>query len=460
MSTEIRSFLPFEAPTIGPSSPTGSTKEYRSLFDDSILALVRESTAMDVVKSLAPAKKALEAAENTTPTERAVWLDSIAHEIESSEMEIARSEALFEGLPVSFVLEKSVRPTIALFRNLARSLAAATDDVVRRPTGLVSIIAPGSLAFRSIGDRLGPALAAGNAVFVKVPSSSPISASLWARVLTEVPSGLVSLFVGSGRDIGSLLVSHPSIRAVTFAGSADVGGRVVATAASSGKKLQISAGVKNGLLLHSEADLANLPTILRASLIAPGRLGWSLGRIFVTEPRAEEFFARTEELLANLEPLTSPDGDSPWTPLSAGEKDRLEGHLGQARGERAKVAMGGPGPETHARPVLIRDLTNCSPLQLEELDSPALIVNTVKYAHEMAKWTNTGDYGFCASVWGPSEKVAALGKKLNVGRVWLNDWMEGPGAFAGWRKSFFGNPDFDWDGTFFSDVRPLTEAFG
>src|SRR5690606_25450130 len=131
-------------------------------------------------------------------------------------------------------------------------------------------------------------------------------------------------------------------------------------------------------------DLENLPRMLEGVVTGSGRLGWNLSRVFMTETTAETFFARAPELLRGVE--------------------------------------------------LTRDLTNCSPLQLEELDRPLVLASTVKYVHEMAKWTNTGDYGFCASIWGSEEKARSLAEKLHVGRVWINGWMDGDDAFAGWKK--------------------------
>lgn len=447
MTADLSSFLHNGFQTLEAPRP------FRSPFDGSDIAWVQDAGPLQVVQSLAPAKKALEAADALTLADRAVWLESLASALSRKEADFALQEALFEGFPAAFVLEKSIRPVVRLLERTAAELRASKEDGLSHRTGLIAVVVGGPLAFRSIGERLVPALAAGNAVLVKAPSSSPVVARLWGELLQKspVPQGLVQIFVGA-RDVASLLVSHPSVHGVSFAGRPETLRALLPSTVASLKKTQFSGGVKNGSLIQADADFAKLPRILEGSLIGAGRLGWGLSRVFVTESRAEEFFSAARAYLETLEPLRGPDGDSPWTPLTPGQAERLSSQLRQAGDEKAKVIRrdGGTGP------VLLRDLTNCSTLQLEELDSPLLIVNTVKYAHEMAKWTNTGDYGFCASVWGGDEAARRLAAKLNVARVWINGWMEGEGAFAGWRKSFFGNPDFHWRGSFYSDVKTLT----
>lgn len=432
----------------------GSGRDARSPFDGSVIATVLEAGPLNVIQSLAPAKKALEAADALGPADRAAWLEKMAAALEEKENEFADREALFEGLPSFFVLEKSIRPVARLLRRIADELKSSATESLHR-TGLIAVLTGGPLAFRTIGERLIPALAAGNAVLVKVPSSSPVTAKLWGDLLalSGAPAGLAQLFLGPGKEIGALLASHPSIHAVSFAGRPETMRTLLPSAAQTLKKAQFSGGVKNSSLCLADADFSRLPEILFGSLVGGGRLGWGLSRIFVTEARAEEFFSAARSYLESLEPLRDPGGRSPWTPISPSQLDLTNRQLEQAAQEKAKFLRRGDSPSS---PVLLRDLTNCSTLQLEELHSPLLIVNTVKYAHEMAKWTNTGDYGFCASLWGGDEAARRLGAKLNVARVWVNGWLEGEGGFAGWRKSFFGNPDFRWQGSFYSDVKTLT----
>lgn len=431
--------------------------DLHSPFDNSVIASLPCAGPMDFVQALAPAKKALEESAKASSEIRARWLTAIADELHVRETEFARREALFEGLPASFVLEKSIRAAEKTFRMLAAELKTASD-ANRASTGLMTILVQGGLATRVIAERLAPAIAAGNAIFLAVPASSASAFSIWTEVSASLPPGLVNVLFATD-ETHTMMASHPSVRAVSFSGRPEVAAKFAAAAAPSFKKLQISGGAKNGLLIHPEADLSKFSEMMEGVLVGAGRLPWSLTRIFATESHVNEITERIQAMWSRIEPLTAVDGDSRWTPSPRATLANLEAARATLVSDHAKVVAGGDGVgEFHVRPLVVRDLTNCSALQLEDVAAPLVILNSVKYVHEMAKWTNTGDYAFAASLWGPADKAANLAAKLDVGRVWINGWLEGGEAFAGWKKSFFGISDFRWNGGFYSDVRTLTEG--
>ncbi|PLX90501.1 MAG: aldehyde dehydrogenase (NADP(+)) [Desulfuromonas sp.] len=81
------------------------------------------------------------------------------------------------------------------------------------------------LAFSVAGGDTASAFAAGCPVLVKGHSSHPGTSELVAQALakavkkTGLPAGVFSLLMGSGREVGSALVSAPEVKAVGFTGS-------------------------------------------------------------------------------------------------------------------------------------------------------------------------------------------------------------------------------------------------
>jgi len=81
------------------------------------------------------------------------------------------------------------------------------------------------LAFSVAGGDTASALAAGCPVLVKGHSSHPGTSELVAQAIaraarsTAMPAGVFSLLMGSGREVGSALVSAPEVKAVGFTGS-------------------------------------------------------------------------------------------------------------------------------------------------------------------------------------------------------------------------------------------------
>ena len=81
------------------------------------------------------------------------------------------------------------------------------------------------LAFSVAGGDTASAFAAGCPVLVKGHSSHPGTCELVAQAIdraiksTGMPSGVFSLLMGSGREVGTALVSAPEVKAVGFTGS-------------------------------------------------------------------------------------------------------------------------------------------------------------------------------------------------------------------------------------------------
>jgi aminomuconate-semialdehyde/2-hydroxymuconate-6-semialdehyde dehydrogenase len=86
-------------------------------------------------------------------------------------------------------------------------------------------------------------------------------------------------------------------------------------------------------------------------------------------------------------------------------------------------------------------------------------VTPVKYQHEAVKWTNTSYLAHSAVVWGSPEKAAKVAGQLEVSYVSTNSWINrDTPSILGQKQSFFGNPDMNWNGSFYSDVKKLAGA--
>ncbi|MDA0814915.1 MAG: aldehyde dehydrogenase (NADP(+)) [Verrucomicrobia bacterium] len=103
-----------------------------------------------------------------------------------------------------------------------------------RPVGPVAVFCASNfpLAFSVAGGDTAAALAAGCPVVVKAHHAHPGTAELVGTAVAAavascgLPEGVFSLLFGSGREVGSALVIHPSIKAVGFTGSR-AGGRAL-----------------------------------------------------------------------------------------------------------------------------------------------------------------------------------------------------------------------------------------
>ncbi|MEZ5479079.1 MAG: aldehyde dehydrogenase family protein, partial [Thiolinea sp.] len=141
----------------------------------------------------------------------------------------------------------SVRPDIEVF-------------VQREPVGIVAVISPWNFPLATAVWKIAPALAFGNAVIWKPANLVPASAVALAEIIDRqtargLPKGVFSLVMGSGSQIGQLLVESPQVNAISFTGSVPVGKGIAASAIGNLTKLQMEMGSKNALAVMDDGDL-------------------------------------------------------------------------------------------------------------------------------------------------------------------------------------------------------------
>lgn len=130
-------------------------------------------------------------------------------------------------------------------------------DVRREPVGVVAVISPWNFPTATASWKIAPALCYGNAVVWKPANITPASAVALTEIISrqDIPKGLFSLVMGSGRSIGQRLVENPKVNAISFTGSVPVGKSIAAAAIGNLTKVQMEMGSKNALAVMDDADL-------------------------------------------------------------------------------------------------------------------------------------------------------------------------------------------------------------
>ncbi|HZC67842.1 MAG TPA: aldehyde dehydrogenase family protein, partial [Nitrospirales bacterium] len=128
---------------------------------------------------------------------------------------------------------------------------------VREPLGVVGLITPWNFPIAIPSWKTFPALILGNTVVLKPSPETPVTASLFVKVLEEcgVPPGVVNLVLGSSPELGAALVRHPNVALISFTGSTATGDKVAMEAAAHHKRLALEMGGKNAILVMEDADL-------------------------------------------------------------------------------------------------------------------------------------------------------------------------------------------------------------
>src|SRR5256884_1965759 len=131
--------------------------------------------------------------------------------------------------------------------------------------GVVAAIAPFNFPLNLVCHKVGPALAAGNAVIVKPATDTPLSALKLTEILLEagLPAEGIQCLTGPGGEIGDLLSADPRVRKITFTGSRDVGERICRTAGI--KKVTMELGSNSPVIVMPDADLDKVAVAVAAT---------------------------------------------------------------------------------------------------------------------------------------------------------------------------------------------------
>jgi alpha-ketoglutaric semialdehyde dehydrogenase len=329
---------------------------------------------------------------------------------------------------------------------------AATGSVVytlRRPLGVVGLITPWNFPAAIPAWKAAPALAYGNAVVMKLAQEAPLTGLHLAACLEEggVPAGVYNVVVGRGSEVGTPLVEHPRVAAISFTGSVAVGREVRAEATALGKRVQLELGGHNPLIVMDDADLD------RAAEAAFAGAFWSAGqkctatrRILVEEGAYEDFRAR---LLARIERGVVGDPSDPQTEVGpivnrAQLEEVLEG-VERGRRDGGTLLTGGERLDEEAylvSPALFEGLADDAFLSCQEVFGPVSSLYRFSSLDEALARANAVEYGLSASIYTSSLASARhFVQEVEAGIVRVNGQTAGADVhvpFGGVKSSGFG----------------------
>lgn len=271
----------------------GSTARTRSLFRAAnpaggfeIEPPFCEAGDGEVDRACRLAAKAFDAFRETSPSDRAAFLETIASNVAALGSPLIERAGLETGLPVTRLEGELARTVnqLRLFAEVTRRgewldlVLDAPDpsrvplprpDLRRRQVGLGPVAIFGAsnfpLAFSVAGGDTASALAAGCPVVVKGHPAHPGTGEMVGRAvqaaiaLCGMPAGVFALLPGTTHELGAALVAHPCIEAVGFTGSRQGGLALVAVAAARLRPIPVFAE------MSSVNPVILLPAALRNS---------------------------------------------------------------------------------------------------------------------------------------------------------------------------------------------------
>jgi aldehyde dehydrogenase (NAD+) len=295
---------------------------------------------------------------------------------------VAKAE-LEWSLVVANLLEAASMPHHVEGRIMPSDIPGKESRVYREPAGVVAVISPWNFPLQLSARSVAPALAVGNAVVLKPASDTPVTGGLLlARILEEagLPSGLFSVVVGSGSEIGDAIVEHPVPAVVSFTGSTAVGEGIARKAPL--KRLALELGGNGPLVVLRDADLdLAVRAAVFGSFFHQGQICMIANRVIVDTAVGDEF---TSRFVAQVKALRVGDPSDPATQLgpviNTSQLEGIQDKVAQAVKDGAELLAGGDpvGPAGLGLPPHVLAADNDVATAREEVFGPVITIIRAK----------------------------------------------------------------------------------
>ncbi|MES0397895.1 MAG: aldehyde dehydrogenase family protein [Syntrophobacteria bacterium] len=315
---------------------------------------------------------------------------------------------------------------------------------LRVPCGVVVAISPFNFPLNLLCHKVGPALAAGNAVIAKPPTDTPLTALRFTELLLEagLPPEGIQCVTGPGASVGEQLCGDPRVRKISFTGSPSVGERICQVAGI--KKVTMELGSNSPLIIMPDADLEQVARATAATGYAfAGQVCISTQRVLVNDQVYEDFLdvLRPEvESIVTGNPLEEQTQMGPM--IRESDAIRVEGWINEALSSGARLITGGSRLGNLVSPTVVADVDAKQRISCDELFGPAVAVTRFNDIDQAIALANDSKYGLSAGIftrnldWAMKfiREVHSGNLMVNWGPQWRVDLM----PYGGLKQSGFG----------------------
>jgi succinate-semialdehyde dehydrogenase/glutarate-semialdehyde dehydrogenase len=308
-----------------------------------------------------------------------------------------------------------------------------------RPLGVVGVISPWNYPLAMANNLLLPALMAGNSVILKPSEETPLVADLFVNTLNEVlPVGVLQVAHG-GASTGKALV-NADINMVAFTGSLAAGKHIMASAASSLKRLVMELGGNDPMIVMATADIDKaVQYAVASSFENAGQMCTSTERIYVDARVADEFEKKVVALASRYRVGAWDQTNVNIGPIvNHKQHQSVVSQLKDAEQKGARFLLGQAYYETpFVQPTVVTDITPDMQLETHETFGPIVAISRFNHISEAIERANASPYGLAAAVFG-GVGAADVAEQMEAGMVGVNQGAGGAGPWVGAKQSGFG----------------------
>jgi acyl-CoA reductase-like NAD-dependent aldehyde dehydrogenase len=403
--------------------------------------------------AVAAAKAAFPAWSRKSWEERRKLLLALADALTKRQEEFARLMTLEQGKPL-MQAQFEIGGAIAMITTFAEMKIEpkllredATQKIVqlRTPLGVVAAITPWNFPMILLMIKLAPALLSGNTVVAKPAPTTPLTTLLFGELASKIlPPGVLNVITDQN-DLGGALTQHPDVAKVAFTGSTATGRKVMASVASTLKRITLELGGNDAaIILPGTSAKEVAPKIFMGAMLNAGQVCLAIKRVYAHESIYDELCA---ELAKLANEAVVGDGMDPNTFIgpvqNKAQYEKVKDFIADAHA-RGKVIAGGKALDREGyfiAPTIVRDIPDDARLVREEQFGPVTPVMKYSDIDDAIARANGTEYGLGGTVWGSDLEAAyAVAAKMDTGTIWVNKHLDLPPdvPFAGAKQSGIG----------------------
>ena len=427
-----------------------------------VWAMIPEATADDVDRAVQAADRALNHGpwSTMTATQRGQCLRKLGDLLVDKAEAFGRVETIDTGklLRETQWQAKYVAEFFHFFAGCADKINGETlpidkpDMFVftrREPLGVIAAVVPWNSQLFLSAVKIGPALAAGNTVVLKVSehASAPMLEFGLLIAAAGIPPGVVNIICGHGDPCGRVLTSHKRVARVSFTGGPGAARQILTNAANNFAQVSLELGGKSPVIVFDDANLESAAnTAISAIFGATGQSCVAGSRLLLQDTIADAFLDRMVGLAAQIrigDPLAS---DTEMGPLcTQAQLECVEREVARAIAEGGRVLCGGSRVAGLAGRFYHPTIIDCPRPDLHILDTemfgPVLSVLRFTDEAEAIRLANQTEHGLAAGIFTrDGARQLRMVKAVKAGIVWVNTYraVSPIAEFGGMKSSGYG----------------------
>lgn len=415
------------------------TIEVKNPENDEVIGTIPSASAEDMKEAIKQTKKAREQS-GVLPVHRRIDILNKAADKVNGKLESFATMIATEGSKTISEARDEVGRTIRILRMSAEEARRINGETIsfdqvpgsenrtgyytHFPVGIIGAITAFNDPLNLVAHKVGPALAAGNAIIVKPTSLTPFSALHLGEALLEagLPPAMLSVITGSGSELGDPLVHSPDVGMIAFTGGLKTGEEIADKGGIT--KFQMELGSNSSVIVTKDAKLDNaVKSNVGGAFSAAGQNCLGVQRIFIHKDNIEEFtnkFVKQTKALTIGEKLSDETDMGPM--ISVEEAKRIEAWVNEAVDAGAEVLCGGERQGAYFSPTVLRNVPQHCKIAHDEAFGPVVSLFPVENLQDAIESANAVNYGLQAGIFTQDiDQAHEAIEKLEVGGVMIND---------------------------------------